>query len=115
MTRILRVLACVLSLLSLDCPVLAQTGATGAIEGMVSDESNAGVPQALVKVTSIATGEIRTVRTQDDGSFSVPLLPPGEYVAEVVKDGFRTLTRSGLEVKVTETTTVALRLEVAQP
>ena len=112
MTRILRVLACVLCLLYLDCPVLAQTGATGALEGMVSDESNAGVPQALVKVTSIATGEIRTVRTQDDGSFSVPLLPPGEYVAEVVKDGFRTLTRSGLEVKVTETTTVTLRLEV---
>src|SRR5262245_18623514 len=61
----------------LSALVSAQTAATGALTGTVTDPTGAVVPNASVKVTNEVTGETRTVTTQSSGVYTVPLLPPG--------------------------------------
>jgi hypothetical protein len=95
------------------CPLLdAQTAATGALSGVVTDPSGASVPKAEVKVTNAATGETRTVQTQPDGSFVVPLLPAGEYRVTVSASGFDTVVLAGIRVTVSETARVPVALKV---
>src|SRR5262245_24467418 len=91
---------------------LAQTSGAGALTGTVTDTNRALVAGAKVKVANEATGESRVVVTGADGQYRVPLLPPGSYRVEVVSGGFKTATRSGLSVVVTETITFNIVLEV---
>ncbi len=90
----------------------AQTADTGAIVGTVLDAAGAVIPQAQVKVTNLATGEARTVSSADNGSYSVPLLPPGNYSVEVSKSGFKTVTFPNVQVIVTEGSTLNAQLAV---
>jgi len=79
-----------LSLLS--AAAYGQTAGTGAIAGVVSDPSGAVVSQATIKVTNNQTGEKRTAVSASGGNYTVPLLPPGAYMVEVSKSGFKTST-----------------------
>jgi hypothetical protein len=90
----------------------AQTGNTGAIAGEVTDPAGAIVPEAQIKVVSLATGESRTAVSKQNGTYSVPLLPPGEYRIEISKAGFRLISFPSVTVVVTETQTLNARLEV---
>ena len=68
----------VITLLAFVRPTAAQVS-TGAIAGLVSDPSGAGVPGAEVTVTSRQTGVERVAVTSDDGRYAVAILPPGAY------------------------------------
>ena len=65
-------------------PSLAQTAATGAVTGTVRDQTGSMVPEADVSIRNTATNETRQVKSQPDGTFVFPLLPPGDYVVQVV-------------------------------
>jgi hypothetical protein len=93
-------------------PLAAQTASTGALSGVVTDPSGASVPKAEVKVTSVATGETRTVQTQADGMFVVPLLPPGDFRVTVTARGFDTVILNDVRVNVSETTRLPVGLRV---
>src|SRR5262245_21119678 len=101
-----------MTLIALAHPVLAQTASTGALAGAITDPNRAMVANVKVTVTNEATGESRTVVTGPDGQYRAPLLPPGAYRLEAGRDGFKTATRSGVSVVVTETVTLNLQLEV---
>jgi Carboxypeptidase regulatory-like domain/TonB-dependent Receptor Plug Domain len=90
----------------------AQTADTGAIAGTVTDATGAVVPQAQLKATNRATGEARSASSAQNGSYSIPFLPPGTYSVDVSKDGFKTLTFSSVHVIVTETETLNAPLAV---
>src|SRR5208282_6037720 len=92
----------------------AQTAGTGALSGTVTDQSGSSIAGAQVKVTSEASGEIRTVSTNATGAFIVPLLLPGKYRVEVSQTGFRSVTVPHVQIIVTETNALTLRLEVGQ-
>jgi hypothetical protein len=62
--------------------LFAQTAATGALRGTVTDPSGSVVPGVTVKVTSNETGQTRTAVTQNNGTYLVPLLPLGAYRLE---------------------------------
>ena len=89
-----------------------QGGATGAISGAVVDTSGGSVAEAEVQVLDTRTESlVRKVSTNADGSFVVPLMPPGIYVVLVNKSGFAQAKASGIEVHVTETTKVTISLK----
>ena len=89
-----------------------QGGATGAISGAVVDTSGGSVAEAEVQVLDTRTESlVRKVSTNADGSFVVPLLPPGIYAVLVNKSGFAQAKASGIEVHVTETTKVTISLK----
>ncbi len=93
-------------------PSLAWAQATGAISGIVSDNSGAVLPGATVTVVNTATGQTRTATSGSDGFYTVPLLQPGSYRVTVALQGFSTLTRDGVKVTVSETARVNAQLQV---
>ena len=90
----------------------AQVSGTGALSGTVVDASGAVVPDAHVRVINEATAETRNVTTGDNGTYLVPLLPPGNYRVEVQKQGFKPTIQRGVSVIVRETNALTTALEV---
>ena len=103
-----------LFLLAMPAISAAQTAGTGGLSGTVTDQSGSSIAGAQVKVTSEASGEVRTVTTNATGYFVVPLLLPGTYHVEVSQTGFRSVTVPHVQITVTETNALTLRLEVGQ-
>ncbi len=90
----------------------AQTNATGALSGIVTDSSGAVVPNVTVTVTSTDTGQARTTTTGADGSYNFGLLSPGPYRVKFEATGFKAVEIPSAAVAVTETATLNQRLEV---
>src|SRR6266849_5244574 len=100
------------SCLLLSCAAFAQTAGTGALTGTVTDPNKALVADVQVTITNEVTGESRTVVTQQNGTYVVPLLQPGSYQLEFMKTGFKKAVKTGLRVNVTETARLDIDLEV---
>lgn len=98
------------ALLLAGSPAHAQ--ATGALSGVVSDNSGALLPGATVTVVNAGTGQTRTATSGGDGFYTVPLLQPGTYKVTAGLQGFSALTRDGVKVTVSETARVNLVLQV---
>lgn len=92
----------------------AQTAATGQIAGTVTDPSKAAIAQALVTVTNSSTGAVRSAKTNADGDYTVPVLPPGNYSVSVAATGFKTQAIANIAVEVATTATVNIRLEIGE-
>lgn len=92
--------------------VVAQTAATGAVGGRVTDPSGAAIPGARVAVTNAATGRVRSATSDAHGVFLVPLLPPGSYAMRVSHNGFAAAAYPNLQVAVTDTVTVNVGLRL---
>jgi outer membrane receptor protein involved in Fe transport len=99
--RNLSALVCICTALTLVTAVRTP-GQTfrGTILGVVTDSSGAAVPGATVTIKNVDTGLTRTVKTTDDGSYSVPELPIGNYSVTVEKSGFKAGVVSGVRVEV---------------
>ncbi len=104
---ITRKFAVLLLLLFFASLAFAQGGATGAIGGVVQDQSGAVVANAKVSVKSEATGEVlRQTTTDSSGLFTATLLPVGTYTVEVNAAGFPVTRFPGVVVRITETTRI---------
>jgi len=59
----------------------AQSGnvTAGAIGGKVTDNTGAGLPGVTVTATNLDTGLTRSNVTENDGTYTINLLPPGNY------------------------------------
>src|SRR6266404_3849407 len=86
-------------LLASGLTVNAQTF-RGTILGTVTDTSGASVAGATVIIKNTDTGLTRTVTTSDDGSYSAPELPIGNYSVTVEESGFKTAVIRGIRVEV---------------
>src|SRR5260370_98961 len=100
-----------LALLFFAAPILAQT--FGEITGEIRDSSGGIVVSAHVSVTNQATGGTRTARTNQDGVYSFPSLPPGLYDLKVTA-GFEVVTRKGIELQVQQTARIDFALPVSE-
>ncbi|HEX2272142.1 MAG TPA: carboxypeptidase regulatory-like domain-containing protein, partial [Pyrinomonadaceae bacterium] len=58
------------------------------LSGTVTDQNGATIPGVSVSVVNRGTQLTRDVTTDDEGSFTVPLLPPGQYIVRARRDGF---------------------------
>lgn len=101
-----------LFLLVSSLAALAQTQTTGRISGSVRDEKGAVIAGAQVSVSNKATGDARTVTTDEEGNYAVPLLAPGLYQVSIKANGFKQSNFENVRVVITETTTINAELTV---
>jgi Carboxypeptidase regulatory-like domain/TonB-dependent Receptor Plug Domain len=85
----------------------------GNLAGLVTDSSNAAVAGTRVDLASPLTGLQRTTSTEGNGSFLFAELPVGAYTVTVTRPGFATQKIDGVEVAVSKTTDIRVRLDVA--
>jgi hypothetical protein len=71
----------------------AQTATTGDIIGVVTDPSNAVVPDARVTLKDNSKGGTQDTTTSKDGAYRFHLLTPGSYTISATATGFKTVTR----------------------
>jgi len=67
----------------------ARAQGSASLRGTVIDPSGAVVPMATVTLTQVGTGFSRTVRTNAQGDYLVPSLPPANYVLTLQAKGFQ--------------------------
>ncbi|HEY3122141.1 MAG TPA: carboxypeptidase regulatory-like domain-containing protein [Vicinamibacteria bacterium] len=103
--------AVVCSLALAASPSLAQT-IRGTLTGTVTDTTGAVVPGITVTVTNAATGISSSAVTNQQGAYTIPLLPPGTYQATVEQTGFKKYLRDGIVVQIAQTTRLDIPLQV---
>jgi Carboxypeptidase regulatory-like domain len=91
-----------------------QVASSGAITGVVADQSGAVAPEVAVQVKNIATGETRSVLTGSEGRFNFPFLSPGTYTLTAKKSGFKTAIFNELIVQVNAILRSDVQLELGQ-
>ena len=111
-TRVPKWIAVCLCVAFCGASLWAQTSATGAIAGAVTDSSGGVIPNATVTATSTDTGQARTATTAADGTYRFSLLPPGQYKVSFSANGFKTEEVPDLNVAVTETPVLNRILQV---
>jgi hypothetical protein len=92
-------IVCLLTL-SVASSVFAQ--ATGSISGTVTDASGSAVPGAKVTVTAPATGVTRSVSTNENGEYIIPLLGVANYDVQVELQGFQSAKADDIRLQVDE-------------
>jgi hypothetical protein len=91
--------------------LLAQTAATGALTGKVTDPHGAAVANATVTATGVETRPARTVTTRADGTYKLEL-QPGAYRVKFEAAGFKTVEISSATVTASGTAVLDGKLEV---
>jgi carboxypeptidase family protein/TonB-dependent receptor-like protein len=86
---------------------------TGAINGIVSDQSDAVLPGVTVSVAGPSQMGVLTTVTDARGAYRFPGLPPGEYTLVFELAGFGGTRRERIEVAVGFTATVNVKLGLA--
>jgi predicted porin len=81
----------------------AQTAATSAITGAVTDPSGGAVANVLVTATNKGTRQAREEKTGADGVYKFSLLAPGEYRVKFTATGFKTAEVESVTVNDRET------------
>jgi hypothetical protein len=97
--------------LMLALPILAQSP-NGVINGLVVDPSNKVIGGASVLVMNDATGVKYSGKTNDDGIYVVPNLPPGSYRLQVSKVGFKTLIKPDIVLNIQDALSINFTLPV---
>ncbi len=87
---LLRGALCALFVLTLHATARAQFRA--AVQGTVTDQSGAVVPEATLTLKNNETGRVQTANSGDEGFYRISELPPGTYTLTVEKAGFKKTT-----------------------
>jgi hypothetical protein len=86
--------------------------ASSSLTGVVTDSSGAVIPGAQVNASNLETGAERSTESNEQGLYTIPLLPPGMYQVAVTKEGFRSAVRDGLRLEVNQAARLEFQLEV---
>jgi hypothetical protein len=96
------------------CALASAQDPRGNIVGRVFDPSGSPIAGVAVKVTNEQTGVAISATTTETGDYRAPYLIPGIYRVEAEAQGFSRLSRSGVEVRTTETVTLDIHLKLGQ-
>lgn len=112
--RLYRSLTATLSFAALICVCSVDTAraqvSTASIVGTVVDQTGAVVSGATVTATQVQTLISRTVSSDKDGLFSIPLLPLGPYSLKVSATGFADFQQTGIVLTVGEAANIPVAL-----
>ena len=99
---------------TISAPVWAQvTTSFAQLNGTVRDASGGAIPRAQVTVREVDTNQASSVTSGDAGFYAFPTLPPGRYDLTVEFAGFGKYTQSGIILRVGQTATVDVALNIA--
>ena len=84
----------------------------GSLTGTVKDPNGAVIQGATVTVKNTATNLTRNAVTNDEGNWSVTVLPVGTYSVSYEKDGFKKAVNQNIEVEASVTRAVEITLAV---
>lgn len=89
---------------------MAQSTTTGTVEGIVTDASGAGVPNAIVKLSSSATGAARDSKTSQTGSYRFDQISTGVYTITIEATGFARVELKNVEVSISRVSSYTTQL-----
>ncbi|HSZ00422.1 MAG TPA: TonB-dependent receptor [Terriglobales bacterium] len=84
----------------------------GTINGIVLDPSGAAIAGAEVVVVNDATGVQYTTKTNGEGIYVVPNLPPGSYRIQVSNSGFKTIIKPDIVIHVLDALAINFTLPI---
>lgn len=87
---------------------------TADIVGTITDSTGAIVPNASVKLTNLATQEVRTTQTGETGAYAFTLIRPGHYSIQIDASGFKHITIQDLTVAAGDRARADGTLEIGQ-
>jgi hypothetical protein len=96
---------------SLALPLAGQSP-NATINGRVLDPSNKVISEADILVISDATGLKYSGKTNEDGIYVVPNLPPGAYRLQVSKAGFKTLIKPDIVLNIQDALSINFTLPI---
>jgi outer membrane receptor protein involved in Fe transport len=99
------------ALILLAIPAAAQLP-TGTILGVAKDASGGVLPDVTVTITNVDTASKRVVTTGDDGFYRGPELAVGHYEVKGEHAGFKTETRRGITLEVTQQAVINLDFQI---
>ena len=85
---------------------------TGSIAGEVRDEQGAVIPNADIKATNVATGFMRTAKSDNNGAYNIQYLPVGGYTVTVDAAGFKKFLQQNMVITVDQTQALNVTLAV---
>lgn len=106
-----RVCGIILSAFIFASASFAQT-TTADLSGIVADEQGAVVPNVTLRAINTATNLERSVVTNDDGAFTIPLLPPGSYTLRAERAGFAPIEINDVVLNVNDRRTIRINLKI---
>ena len=106
--RFVPVLVCI----TLNTFSLFAQSPNGNINGLVSDPSSAAVIGAEIVAVNDVTGVQFTTKTNREGIYVLPNLPPGPYRVQVSKIGFKTLIKPDITLNVQDSLSINFTLLV---
>src|SRR5215475_1573392 len=92
--------------------VFGQAAGAGTINGTISDQQSAVVPDATVTIHNVETNVDRAFTSNGAGIYTAPFLQPGHYEITVGKTGFTKVVRKDLTLSVGQTLTIDFQLPV---
>ncbi len=99
--------------LLLSPAIFAQQSDNGGLTGTVTDSNGGLVPNATVTVTNLGTNAKRTLTTDEEGRWTIAVLPLGNYEVTSEAEGFQ-LVKQTVTVVTSQTTSVDLILGLAR-
>jgi hypothetical protein len=98
-------------LMNVPAPLRAQSQAIdGTIEGFARGADNQPMRGVRVNAVNTLTGYEREVLTDAAGRYSLPLLPPGEYVLVAEAAGFAPVTKQDLALRAGQLLTIEIEM-----
>src|SRR6266705_5258434 len=105
-------LCCLAALLSLGTTLVRSQTSTSSITGQVTDQQNAAIVGAEVKMTDVATNAVQAASTNETGRYVFVNVPSGIYNLTYSKAGFSQGKVMGQKVEVGSVLTLNTTLQV---
>lgn len=101
-------------LLLVSCPVLYGQSTKAELFGRIRDQARLAIEGASINLINTRTETKLVTQSGSDGAYHFFALSPGTYRIDVVKEGFATLYRDGIVVRVGDQINLELELRVGQ-
>ena len=113
MTKRVCAIVAALAALAFTAPALAQTAATGTVEGLIRDATGGVLPGVTVTVRNVETNVARETVSDEGGRYRAPALQPGRYEVTATLAGFESAPIGDVIVQVGQTVPVDVQMRPA--